>query len=186
MSITAARPKITQPYRRARLGRREGTITEVSRALLASDVITVVEFEGPIHIDLVYQRFTEAWGIGRLGNRIRESIDSAVGTARFARKIEQRGDFLWPIALKTPPVRLSEPSDARKIEHIPPEELVEAVYVCVAEARSLSTLDLVRQAARLFGISRIGASVEAGIHQAIATAHSAKRIVVSGDTVRLV
>ena len=36
----------------------------------------------PIHLDLVYERIRAAWGVGRIGARIRDAIDTAIKRAK--------------------------------------------------------------------------------------------------------
>ena len=44
-------------------------------------VKTVAQVEGPVHIEVVQQRLREAWGIGRIGQRIRANIRGAIANA---------------------------------------------------------------------------------------------------------
>ena len=47
-------------------------------------VIEIAKIEGPVHIDLVRQRLRDAWGIGRVGHKIRDNIDLAIHLAKNA------------------------------------------------------------------------------------------------------
>jgi hypothetical protein len=56
---------------------------------------------------------------------------------------------------------------ARAIEHIAPEEIAEAAFLCVQEARSLSEADLIAQTAKLLGYARVTKKIDAAVTQAI-------------------
>ena len=48
------------------------------------------------------------------------------------KRIEQRGDFVWPIGLTTPSVRVPKEGDeVRSIDHDAPGEIAEAAFRCV-------------------------------------------------------
>ena len=89
------------------------------------------------------------------------------------RRIEQRGEhgeFLWPIGLATPIVRAPSPKDGdevRTIDHIAPEEIAEAAFLCVQEARSLTEADLIRETAKLLGYARVTKKIDAAMTNAI-------------------
>lgn len=182
-------PKSVRPYQTASVTvyrRPSGGLANVDAWELADHIVHIVEVEGPVHTDLVVERMAEAWGVGRLGNRIRESLTSAITMARLKGGIEQRGDFLWPAAMNLPPVRVPvEGTEPRNIEYIAPEEIAEAVYICVREALSLSQGDLIREAAQLLGINRVSSKVEVAVAQGIALLAGARRILIQDDVVRL-
>ena len=137
-------PTYVWPYLYAKLPQHTGTLSKAVPHDLVDDVIKVVGTEGPVHVDLVYERIGAAWNVSRLTAKVKQLINTAIGIAVHDRRIEQRGDFLWPIGLATPIVRAPKDGDkARSIEHIAPEEIAEAAFLVAQEARSLSEADLI-------------------------------------------
>jgi hypothetical protein len=138
-----------------------------------------------VHVDLVYERIGEAWKVSRLTAKVKDLINTATGIALHDKRIEQRGDFLWPIGLATPIVRAPKADDkARSIEHIAPEEIAEAAFLVAQEARSLSEADLISQTAKLLGYARVTKKIDAAVTTAIEALKASGRIQAQGELVR--
>ena len=153
---------------------------------LVGDVIKVVGTEGPVHIDLVYERIGAAWSVSRLTAKVKELVDTAIGIAVHDKRIEQRGDFLWPSGLAAPVVRAPKDGDkVRSIEHIAPEEIAEAAFLVAQEARSLSEADLISQTAKLPGYARVTKKIDAAVTGTIDGLKSGGRIVEAEGFVRV-
>jgi very-short-patch-repair endonuclease len=180
-------PTYVWPYLYAKLPQHAGTLSQAVPHDLVDDVIKVVGTEGPVHVDLVYARLGAAWNVSRLTARVKQLINTAIGLAAHDHRVEQRGDFLWPIGLTAPIVRAPQEGDkARSIEHIAPEEIAEAAFLCVQEARSLSEADLIAQTAKLLGYARVTKKIDAAVTQAIDGLKSGRRIQEEGGLVRVV
>lgn len=180
-------PSGTQPYRRARLPQAPGGVRAFYHAT-TDDLIQafqeVVKIEGPIHLSLAKRRVAEKWGIRRLGKKVQAALDEAVEHAVNKRRLRRRGDFLWPRRAPAPLVRLPvEEEDARSIEEIPPEEIREAVMVCVASALSLEEEELIRETARLYGL-RATQQVRDAVKGAVQTHLRAGRLERRGGRIR--
>lgn len=61
-----------------------------SRYQLRQPLVDIVEVESPVHIEVLYQRIRSAWGIGRVGSRIRSNINGAIKASKLIRE----GDFV--------------------------------------------------------------------------------------------
>jgi very-short-patch-repair endonuclease len=173
------------PIRLQRQGRGSEEFHGAPNIRLMAAVEKVVELEGPIHIKLARKRVADAWGLGRVGRRIQESIDIAVGMAKTRRTVEQKGEFLWPPGLRRPTVRVAKAGQAiRSIDEIPLEELVEAAHICTTSALSIERDDLARETAKLFGL-RATRNASASIEMAIDSLLQEGRIVWRGNKLRL-
>jgi len=178
-------PTYVWPYKRAKLEPQTGELGQAEPAALVNDIVRVVKLEGPVHVDEVFDRLLDAWGITRAGRRITLVLNQAIALATQAGQIDQRGEWLWPIGLEKPIVRTPDQDDEpRPIEHIAPEEIAEAALLCVSEARSLSLMDLMRETAQLLGFARNGSKVDEAVAAAIEALRATERIVVEGETVR--
>jgi very-short-patch-repair endonuclease len=182
-------PTYVWPYIYAKLPPSTGALSKAVPHDLVGDVIKVVGTEGPVHVDLIYQRIATAWSVSRVTVKVKELINTAIGIARHDQRIEQRGEhgeFLWPIGLATPVVRAPTEGDkARSIEHIAPEEIAEAAFLVAQEARSLSEADLIAQTAKLLGYARVTKKIDAAVTGAIDGLKSSGRIVRAEDLVRV-
>jgi len=160
--------------------------SKVSHDQIARGVINMVVFEGPIHVDLVFERILKAWEIKRAGNRIQSKLDEILYVAERSRKITRKDKFLWPTGITTPKVRVPDSkTEPRNIEHIAPEEIIEAAFVCITEARSLSRADLATETAQLLGYSRLNAKITGFMEAAINTLINVKRVTAVDDVLHL-
>ena len=144
------------PYERRKLRRQISTggdailNTPVSR--IADALVAIVNAEGPISIDVAKQRVIEAWGT-RKGKRIDDYLDTAIAFAQRNKYLVIKGNFLWPLGMSTPPLRIrANGADSRTILEIPPEEISLAIRECIKSAIGITYDDLIREICRLFGL----------------------------------
>jgi very-short-patch-repair endonuclease len=178
-------PTYVWPYLYAKLPQYSTPLGSAVPHDLVDDVVKVVGTEGPVHIDLVYARIGAAYKAARLTAKVKQLMGTAIGIAVHDRRIEQRGDFLWPIGLATPIVRAPKDGDeVRPIDRIAPEEIAEAAFLCVQEARSLAEADVITQTAKLLGYARVTKKIDAAVTQALETLKSGGRIDEEGAVLR--
>ncbi|WP_131813825.1 DUF3320 domain-containing protein [Mycolicibacter kumamotonensis] len=137
----------------------------------------LVEYEGPVHIDVAHERLRAWWNIGRIGSNIRNNIDRAIQRAQVIRD----GDFLMLPGRQVSVVRVPAGNTARKAEHVHLEELGMAVVLTVQDVGAARRAEVVQCVARVFGWTRIGAVVERYIGDAIDHLVVGGRITISGD-----
>lgn len=123
---------------------------------MAEGVLRVVESEGPVHIEVLYQRLRDAWSIGRIGVKIRENIESAIRHSGVSRN----GDFLTIPGTNVEHVRTPSASATRRVDQIHPAELGLAMRLLLTEMGSASSEQLTTATARLFGWARIGPDIQ--------------------------
>ena len=115
---------------------------------LAKGIVAVVEIESPVHIDEVVLRVRNLWGLGRSGNRIRESVRKAVSSAQRDGHIHRKGDFLWRTDGQEIEVRQRK---TPKIEWICSEEVTEAMKQVIRVQGAISRKALRDETIKLFG-----------------------------------
>ena len=153
--------------------------------VLITAIVKIVAAEGPIHIDLVNTRLAHAWGIQRIGSKMRTTIGAAVYYGAKKGHFEKHGNFLWPWGMKTPGVRAqSETGAGRNIDHICNEEIAEGVCAILNEAISLDREELIKLTARLFG-ARANDHATISINQAIGILIKTNRIEWREDKLRI-
>jgi hypothetical protein len=76
-----------------------------------------------------------------------------------------RGDFLWRVGMKVPPVRnrAGLPAVSRKLELIAPEEISCAILTAVETSYGIQAEELPGVICRLFGFARVTDEMEAAI-----------------------
>lgn len=158
-------------YQTARLSLGRGQQAElhkVAQYRLREWIEVVVQRESPVHTQEVASRIAGAFGVKRVGRRIRQAMDAAVAQAVIDGQVRQRGDFLWWSEMGSVPVRdRSELSHrSRKVELIPPEELAEAVLRVVNSSVGIAPEEAVTEACRLLGYGRVSEQLKKAAWQA--------------------
>jgi hypothetical protein len=131
--------------------------------MITSQIIQVVNEEGPISHSLLCKRIIQAWGMTRVGNRIDNRICEVCGKLKLPITRTGKIKYYWPEKVKPVEYKLFRvPSDdnqtRRNIDDIPGEEMKNAALYVLRQHISLPEDNLVREAARLFGYHRIGSS----------------------------
>ena len=119
----------------------------------------LVKEEGPIHFDYAVQRLAALWGLKRRGPRIVQAVREALNLLLLNRQVIVKGNFLWPPARQDVPVRVpvhGVPESKRTLEHIPPEEIENAMKLIAQYALGISAESLIIETAKVFGFSHGG------------------------------
>ena len=139
----------------------------------------IVEREGPIHIDLAKRRLIDAWGIGRIGSVVEETLEKTIRNCIRKNEIYKKGDFLWEQdGFKVTCVRIPVNNDSETIrdpEYICEEEIQLAIILIIKKAIGIEKESLFMETARLFGWGRSGERVENAISRAF------KNLIKRGD-----
>ena len=161
-----------------------------SQATIAAQVKTVVQQAGPIHQDAVVDIVRMAWGFGRSGKKIKQTILDAVPKIPAAsRPTLTKAGWLWPAGLSAADwrgFRTSEGSASRrKVARICTEEIANAMEWHLQGAKSLSEEELCREAAGRFGW-KSGAGVRKEMARGIAHLVETGRARKKGSTIVIV
>ncbi len=119
----------------------------------------LVREEGPIHFDYAVRRLASVWGLKRNGPRIVQAVREALNLLLLDGKVIVKGHFLWPPNLQNVPVRVpvvGVPESKRLLEHIPPEEIENAMKLIAQYALGISADSLIVETAKVFGFSHRG------------------------------
>lgn len=142
--------------------RRDQTLHAVSVQQLAEIVVSVVQAEGPIHLEEVARRVRQAFGLERTGSEIRRAVQQGLRLASRQQRLVAEEPF-W----STPGLVLSRPRDrrnaalsVRRADRIPPIEYCLAIRLAIEEAISLPSEDVCVRAARLLGFDRTGPDLQ--------------------------
>jgi flagellar biosynthesis GTPase FlhF len=147
-------------------------------------LLSVVTTEGPVHIEEAMRRIVDAYGVSRLGSRIRAALAEAVDKLRLLGLLEQRGDFLWlPEQVSTvyPRSRANAPDGSRKLELVAPEEIEAAVLEVVDHALGMRLEDIPPAACSLLGFGATSERMREIVNGRIARLQEIGKLVQKGD-----
>jgi hypothetical protein len=134
-----------------------------SRFTMAGGIRAVVTTEAPVHISVLHQRLRDAWHIGRIGTRISDNLDDAIGCAGVIRE----GDFLTFTDAPRTVVRTPTLACERTVDQVHEHELELALVGLVRDARSIGRSELTARVARLYGWTRCGPDITGRMEELI-------------------
>jgi very-short-patch-repair endonuclease len=142
-----------------------------SMPTLASQLLKVIEAEGPVSQAVVFKRISRAWGLSRVGNRIEAYLNALVPT-QIARTTDNGVTFYWPEQANPhiwEGVRVpgGDPETRRSIDEISLEELGNAAVYILSQQGGTSQDGLAKAVCRLLGVARTTAEAGARISQAL-------------------
>jgi hypothetical protein len=160
--------------------RRSGTIDTLDR--LPNSVATekvrsvlreIVQKEGPIHKMRLARLAAEAFGLHRVAAARADAILRCL-PLEFQRTTDT--SCAWPTDIDPETwrdVRRSQPGDGRNVDHIPLEEIANAMAVVAQLGGGMSEDELKRQALALFGAKRltegVASRLDAGLRRGLET-----------------
>ena len=154
-------------------------------AKLGAQAEAVLAAESPLSFDRFARALAMAWGIQRVTERVRERVRSVV--AATAVELEgvlwRRGDDAQ--AFRGFRVPAEGADGARAADELPLVEITNAMAWLLRQHHAMAGEDLAREAARCFGITRLGAVVRDVMQRAADLLVAAGRGVRDGEVVRL-
>jgi hypothetical protein len=142
---------------------------DVTRKELGELAAKVVQHEGPVHVEEVARRVREAFGLGRTGRRILESISDALEGVGRQGTVAREGEF-WSATnstLKTPRCRRGAAASLRRPDRIAPVEYRLAIRSALQAAVAASSSELTVGVARILGFDRTGPNLDQAISDQI-------------------
>jgi hypothetical protein len=146
----------------------------------------LVNKEGPVHFDYAIRRLASLWGLKRKGPRIVHAVREALNLLLIDRKVVVKGSFLWPPGMQEVQARVpvpGVPESKRKLEHIPPEEIENAMELVAQYALGISAESLVGETAKVFGFSSAGEKSRKRFYDIYKRLLWEKRLVCTNDLV---
>jgi very-short-patch-repair endonuclease len=129
---------------------------ELSNSDIHEVALHLLNAEGPLHIDQLSRRVADSAGVGRVGGRIAQRILEGVKSGARAGKYHFENSFIYFDNQKKVEIRdrSSLSSSIKKIEHVPSEEISEAVLQTVKHAFSLPRSEAISEALSSLGFRR--------------------------------
>lgn len=137
--------------------------TAKAQEALVSVFREILAVEGPIHQDLLFLRAREAWGVARMGARIKESMENVLERMAEDGGVERDGEFVDRTD-RTGPVPVRTPVDAlrRKAGQVAPSERRAAIVALLGED-GVSRAALQSELVAVFGWGRASKEVTAAL-----------------------
>ncbi len=121
-------------------------------SLIIDALQALANTEGPIASATAKMLVLKAWET-RQGDKVNARLQLALTKGAEQGAYLLNGSFLWPIGRQVAPLRVHVAGQRiRKISEIAPEEIERALEECVKGSVTIQREDLVREAARLFGL----------------------------------
>jgi hypothetical protein len=130
----------------------------------------LVREEGPIHFEVAVQRLSASWGVTRNSSKVVQAVNEALNLLIKDHRITLRGEFLWSNDATEVPVRVpvsAVPESIRQIEHIPPEEIENALQLVAQYALSISAESLIIETGRVFGFAHLSEKIKGRIRDVL-------------------
>ena len=131
-------------------------LLEIPTHKISNHLLTILQFEGALHIKDAAKRITDFLGIGRIGNRIMEHILQGAKYGHKNKLFFYHKQFLYLDASKNVVVRDRSliPPNLKKIENVPPQEIQLALIETISMAFSLPESEAISEALSLMGFTR--------------------------------
>jgi hypothetical protein len=115
----------------------------------------VIDAEGPLHEEVLLDRVRTAAGLFKAGSIVKNKFDDGLSLSLSERRLEQRGNFIYPLNWKIEEFRFYGELDdaARKSEHVLPEEIQLAIRM-VCEVFQVSGKKAIELAWHFLGFGR--------------------------------
>ena len=130
----------------------------------------VVATEGPIHLQMLSNRLTNAAGFSRAGAKIKRLIEKHISNLEHKGKLKSTGHFISPAVLQKPMLRDWSQLDRslKKIDFVSDSELGHAVELTVRDAFSITPDDCISASLSMIGFKRATGPVKARMDDVIA------------------
>lgn len=133
--------------------------------------VQVIISEAPVSRKLLVRKILAAFDISRSGSRVENVINDALSKIQKSETKEGEQIFYWR-SDQTPDTyegyRVEDQlGNRRSMDEIPVQEILNAVCEVLKEQVSLAREDLVREAAKKFGYTRMGSIMEKAVEAAI-------------------
>jgi hypothetical protein len=169
-SARRAYEALAVPYQEYKMHTFPGVeLANLSQRELVNLVVSVVQYEGPIHSEEVARRIREAFGLGRTGRRILENVIDALTSATRNGTIVREDDFWFArtAALQKPRNRRDAAPSLRRHDRSAPQEYRLAIRSALRESISASRDQLAFVVTRVLGFDRNGNGLDNAISDQI-------------------
>lgn len=131
-------------------------------SIVREQIIDVINTEGPVEVGRLVRIIGRRFGLLAVRTARAEDITRLIPRGRVKKSV--LGSFAWPEHLDPNTwsgFRTADADNTRSLDEIAPEEIANAMKAAMAKRPTSSQDELLRGAAEVFGIVRLGANVRA-------------------------
>ena len=148
--------------------------------LLESIIKQIIVQEAPISEDLLHRRVVQACGVSKVGSRIRNKLKYVYMRMQLKSTIQSNAIIYWQQS-QDPSTYLKfrvngDGDNKRDAKDIPVQEIANAICLILFDCGSVPAEEVTKEAARLFGFARMGATVSSCFDNGIRYAIKEKRV----------
>lgn len=123
-------------------------------AQLARTVANIVEYESPVHVNIITERLKEVYGVSRAGANIQNNVKHAIESATQWLNLVTRAGFLYRNTEKIDGFRIPSEHVVRTLNQISPEEVENAILYLVEDQFGYVRERVPKAIMELFGIGK--------------------------------
>jgi len=135
------------------------TLNALSVQQLSDLVVEIAKVEAPIHTEEIMKRLRDAAAAKTIGPRLKDSIFEAISHANLQGALELKGPFAY-VPGQALQLRSRSAIKTKNFEHVPDEEIAEAMKRVAESAYGAGEAELCTQACRLIGFERTTAPMQ--------------------------
>ena len=132
----------------------------------------VIKQEGPVSEGLLLRRTVQSFGITRAGSRMQNHLQTLLSTLDVRTTVQQDSRFYWAPSQEpdsyTEFRTSSEAEEKRDAKDLPVQEIANAAVAVLRQQVGLPEEDLIREAARLLGYTRLGVPMRQAMSSGLA------------------
>ncbi|WP_052647249.1 DUF3320 domain-containing protein [Pseudoflavonifractor capillosus] len=164
------------PYRPAKPKARQLSADDFllprNQRLILSVLSQVIKQEGPVSEGLLLRRTVQSFGITRAGSRMQNHLQTLLSTLDVRTTVQQDSRFYWAPSQEpdsyTEFRTSSEAEEKRDARDLPVQEIANAAVAVLRQQVGLPEEDLIREAARLLGYTRLGVPMRQAMSSGLA------------------
>lgn len=135
--------------------RKEALMESAKQYKLSEILEEIIQFEGPIHEDILDDRLKEVFGVQKIGANIRRNVEQALRLAVHNGALKKKKSFIWSVSSKPNAFRVPSEDLFRTVRLIPPQEISSGILYLTEDQFGLMRDQVPSAIAKLFQDSRM-------------------------------
>jgi len=148
-------------------------------------LLEIIDYEGPIHQDILEERLKEVFKVKKIGANIRSNLKRAIRSAINGGEIESKNSFFWTKENKLKSFRISGDDVKRTIHEIPPQEIALAIFYLVEDQFGLVREQIPQAISKIFEVARTKPEENDRIRETTDFLVEKGKLIVNGNKINL-
>lgn len=152
---------------------------------LENILVDIIEVEGPIHEDILFDRLKEVFGVEKIGNNIRSNVENSIAQAKHGGYLEKKGSFVWKKGDNLESFRIPGDEVKRSLCCISPQEISLAILYLAENQFGIMREQIPQSVNKIFDISRMDTNEIDRIREITDDLIDSKKLVINGNQVNI-